>query len=374
MQSTRQLLLLFLTTICLTLQAQSNLPTPPKHDRAHAEEYTPRAWRNMVRHSPDAFFSTPEAREIGDRVLLYQRKWGGWPKNQSMNRPLSTKRDSLMLNPELDDCTIDNGATTTPMLYLARLWQATHEEKYREAFERGVEYLLQAQYKDSGGWPQFWPNAEGYRPHITYNDNAMVNVMKMLRDIRDERAPYNGIIDKSVRRRVGRAFDKGIRCILKTQIRVNGEPTVWCQQHDHETLQPAKARAYELPSFCSQESAEIVRLLMSLPHPNKRIKTSIEGAMKWFEAHKIKDLRLERFTADDGKPDTRLVKDANAPAMWARYYDLDTQQPLFSDRDGLKHATYEEVSRERRVGYAWYVTTPSDLNKRYEAWKQKHKK
>ena len=32
----------------------------------------------------------------------------------------------------------------------------------------------------------------------------------------------------------------------------DGEPSVWCQQNDRETLKPAPARAYELPSYCPQ--------------------------------------------------------------------------------------------------------------------------
>ena len=36
-------------------------------------------------------------------------------------------------------------------------------------------------------------------------------------------------------------------------------PEMQCQQNDRETLKPAPARAYELPSYCSAESAGIVR-------------------------------------------------------------------------------------------------------------------
>ncbi|MGG6549366.1 UNVERIFIED_CONTAM: pectate lyase, partial [Prevotella sp. 15_C9] len=84
-----------------------------------------------------------------------------------------------------------------------------------------------------------------------------------------------------------KAFDKGIECILATQIVTDGQLTVWCQQHDRETLKPASARAYELPSYCSAESAAIVRLLMTLPKPDARIKRAVHGAMKWFDTYKL---------------------------------------------------------------------------------------
>lgn len=80
-----------------------------------------------------------------------------------------------------------------------------------------------------------------------------------------------------------KAFDKGIECILRTQVRQNGELTVWCAQHDRITLEPCKARAYELPSLSGQESDNIVLLLMSLPHPSEKVIESIESAVKWFK-------------------------------------------------------------------------------------------
>ena len=52
---------------------------------------------------------------------------------------------------------------------------------YREAFERGFDYLLLAQYPN-GGWPQFFPLIAGYYTHITYNDDAMAGVLGVLRD------------------------------------------------------------------------------------------------------------------------------------------------------------------------------------------------
>ncbi len=99
----------------------------------------------------------------------------------------------------------------------------------------------------TGGWPQFWPKIRDYQIHITYNDDAMVNTMILLRDIAEQKEPYQGdLTDETLRLQMQAAFDKGIECILATQIVTDGELTVWCQQHDRETLKPTKASAYEL--------------------------------------------------------------------------------------------------------------------------------
>ena len=155
-----------------------------------------------LRETNAAFYLTEEARRIGDQVLLYQRVTGGWPKNIDMARPLSEEErvDIIEEKTRRDDSTTDNGATTIQMTFLARLYQATKEVRYREGFDRAVEFLLSGQY-DNGGWPQFWPEMRGYQVHITYNDDAMVNTMSLLRAIAEQQEPYQGdITDEDLRR------------------------------------------------------------------------------------------------------------------------------------------------------------------------------
>ena len=331
--------------------------------------------QNVIRTTDPGFFKTEKAHLIGDQLLLYQRITGGWPKNIDMTRTLTEEERAIVLNEKnrQDDSTIDNNATTMQMKFLARLYQATKEKKYRDAFIKAVEYLLSGQY-ENGGWPQFWPEMHGYQVHITFNDDAMVNTMWLLRDIAQQKSPYEGkLTNKVIRQKAMKAFDKGVECILKTQIRVNGEPTVWCQQHDRETYQPAKARAYELPSFCTQESAYIVKLLMELPNPDERVKQAVHGAMKWFDKYKLTGLRLVR-TGNWGSPDrdTKLVEDANAKPLWGRYYDLKYCEPYVCDRDGLPRRRLSDIGPERRNGYSWYGDRPAEIYPLYNEWADKY--
>ncbi len=323
---------------------------------------------HRLRETDEAFFATDEARRIGDQVLLYQRATGGWPKNIDMAAPLTeTERQAVLQErSRRDDSTIDNGATTLQLVYLARLYRATGDPRFRDGFRRGVAYLLSGQYAN-GGWPQFWPEMRDYQIHITYNDDAMVNTLTLLRDIAAADAPYDGdLVDRPLRKRAAKAFDKGIECIVSTQIVVDGEPAVWCQQHDRETLLPAAARTYELPSFCSQESAAIVRLLMELPYPDARVKRAVHGAMKWFDTYKITGLRVVR----DGN--ARLVAAAGAVPIWARFYDLEHCEPFVCDRDGLPRRRLDEIGSERRNGYSWYGSRPAELYPLYEAWADRY--
>ncbi len=163
------------------------------------------------------------------------------------------------------------------------------------------------------------------------------------------------------------SFDKGIGCILKTQIRVDGKPTVWCAQHDEHTFAPAPARAYELASFSGAESASIVALLMSIPHPSPEIVAAVKGAVAWFETHAVKDIRVKRVPDGSPKGDARVVS-APGNVLWARFYDLETGKPFFCGRDGVKHATLAEIEKERRGGYSWYTNAPQRVLDRYAKW------
>lgn len=335
------------------------------------------SYKQVLREKDKAFFQTEEARRIGDQLLVYQRVTGGWPKNIDMVRPMTGAEVAKVKGEKSrqDDSTTDNDATNMQMFYLARLYQATGTAKYKEAFCKGVEYLLSGQY-DNGGWPQFWPKMRDYQPHITFNDDAMVNTLNVLRDVYLQKAPFEGdITTEDLRKKAKTAFDKGVECILNCQIKKDGQLTVWCQQHDHVTLAPAKARAYELPSYSSAESADIVKLLMKVKNPSQRIKQAVKGAMLWFDENKLTGVRVEH-TGKKGTPEcnTFLVKDSTASPLWARYYDLEECKPFVCDRDGILRRDLSEIGPERRNGYAWYNDKPAQLYSLYQKWKEKYDK
>lgn len=365
----KQTILLCTLLICLTgLKAQETT--------TYKEKQPYKTWVKMAPKLDDAFFKTPEAIRIADNVLLYQQTTGGWPKNIYMPAELTNddRKEVLAAKNNVNESTIDNDATSTEINYLSRIYLATHIDKYKDAALEGIRYILKAQYPN-GGWPQFWPRPTGYYTHITYNDNAMVNVMELLRKVYEKKTPYTYVPD-SLCERARTAFDKGIECILNTQVKQNGKLTVWCAQHDEKTLAPAKARAYELPSLSGAESDNIVMLLLSLPNPTPEVIASIEGAIEWFKANQINGLTRETFTNDEGKKDYRMIpcpQGSDCLALWARFYTLDNNRPFFCDRDGIKKYNISEIGHERRNGYSWYNSDGLKVLKKYEQWKKKLK-
>jgi len=194
---------------------------------------------------------------------------------------LSTaQRDYLKAINSLDSSTIDNGATYTQLRYLAKVYTAGKLLRFKDSFMSGFDYLLKAQYPN-GGWPQFYPLRQGYYSHITFNDDAMIGTMKLLDDVSRKRSGY-AFVDAQRCTRAHNAVEKGIDCILRCQIRVDGRLTAWCAQHDENNFSPALARAYELPSLSGEESVGIIEFLMTRDNPSNEIKNAVQAAVAWF--------------------------------------------------------------------------------------------
>lgn len=315
---------------------------------------------------------------VADNMLLYQRNIGGWPKHIGdvkidYTKQLSpTEKAGVADNTFMNDATIDNDATSKEIRYLIKAYKKTGSQKYLEAVEKGIQYLLIMQ-GNLGGWPQFYPDSSLYRSEITYNDDAMINAMNVLWDVENGINGFN-VVNPSLKKPSAKAIRKGIECILKTQVSVNGKLTVWCAQYDHKTLQPAKARAYELVSLSGAESVGIVEFLMKIENPSKEIKDAINSAVQWFEKSKIVGCKYVN-TEDTSQPNGRdrvLLPDKNAE-LWARFYDIETNKPFFLGRDGIKKWSVAEIENERRTGYAWYGTWPQELlGTDYPEWLKKN--
>jgi len=327
-------------------------------------------WSSSLLNKDVKWYRSAEAKAVADSVIQYQSPQGGWPKSTDLAKP-PRMPDDIPLPGRGRANSIDNDATTLPMQFLARVAHATGEAKYIGSFLRGVDYLLAAQYPN-GGWPQFWPLRKGYYSHITYNDGSMIRAMTVLRDVAEGEAPYD-FIDAERRNRAVKAVARGIECILKTQIKQDGKPTAWCAQHDEKTLEPAWARAYEPPSLSGGETVGIVRFLMSIEEPSDEIVAAIEGSVEWLRSVQMKGVRLERVRNDDGRTERKLVADPGAPPLWARFYELKTNRPLYLDRDSVFRYDYSEISYERRSGYSYHGTWATSLLERdYPRWLKKH--
>lgn len=312
------------------------------------------AFSQSLLQKPATWFNSAEGKSAISNVISWQSAGGSWPKNQdNANQLFNGNRGTIK-------GTFDNGSTTDELRFLAKAFNATSDKACQTAFLAGFDCILKSQYPN-GGFPQYFPLSEQYHRHITFNDNCMVRLLEFLRETTTD-TTYD-FLDPKRKADAGLAFQRGIDCIVKCQITVDGKPTVWCAQHDETTLAPADARAYELKSLSGSESAAILRLLMSLDRPSPDVIASVRAGVAWFESVKIEGIRIEKV---DG--DRQVIIDVSAPPLWARFYEIETQKPYFCDRDGKKKHALSEIGKERRNGYAWYGNWGSTVAKVHSQW------
>jgi PelA/Pel-15E family pectate lyase len=311
---------------------------------------------------------------VAENMLVYQRAIGGWPKAISevvvnYTKPLTASEKKMIRADSLrSDATIDNRATSKEIRYLVTAYKQTNNKEYLAAAEKGIAYLLKAQNL-AGGWPQYYPDSTSYRAQITYNDDAMINVLNILQDIVESKNGFE-VVSPSLVSGCSDAVSRGIECILNTQIKVDGKLTAWCAQHDRRTLQPVMARKFELVSLSGMESVNITRFLMRVKTPSQRSIDAVKASIAWLEQVRIDGFAYKDIVApQESNGRDRVLVASPGNSIWARFYEIGTNRPFFSGRDSQKKYNVAEIEHERRTGYAWYGTWPENLLKRdYPEW------
>jgi PelA/Pel-15E family pectate lyase len=372
-------------------EQKANGVTDPRHAPMGRGAYALR-----IPHTAD-WYASADALRIAHNVLTYQIPDGGWSKNIDMvvgPRAPGNLYDSDNLNRlsapgDFDEpvdakwhyiATLDNDATWMQIEFLARVTTAllaAHRDAeaapFRASVERGVEYLLHSQYPN-GGWPQVWPLEGGYHDAITINDDAMLHAVEILHDVAT-RAPNFTFLPRNLARRAAPAAQRGIDCLLRLQVVERGVRTAWAQQYDAITLEPTSARNYEMTTLCSDESFPIVTFFMEQSDPTPAEIAAVHDAAAWFKKAEIYGYRFGsgNFMADRNSAEGRtLIGVAGAGPIWARYYQIGIDKPIFGDRDKSIHGDVNDLSRERRNGYAWFNKEGIDVLAQYATWAAAH--
>ncbi len=330
------------------------------------------------------WYATAEARRIGNTVVSFQTPAGGWSKNQDRGGAPRLRGQRYANDAETMEVgtgnfdapadrfwtfvgTIDNGATTTEIRFLARLAAAlpgSDGDRYRASAVKGVRYLLNAQYPN-GGWPQVWPLEGGFHDGITFNDNAVAQVAMLLEEVGE--ADGYRFVPAGLRARARSAATRVTAMILRAQVRVDGRLTGWPQQVDALTLAPISARNYEPRSIASGETTDILMFLMREPKPSPAVRAAIDAGVAWLKATAVHDVAFTRV----GSEGRKLIPRPGAGPLWSRNYDLVTGRPIFGDKDKSIHDDVNDLSPGRRNGYSWWVAMPARVIAAYPAWQSR---
>ena len=326
--------------------------------------------KTILKQEPD-WYGSEAAMKVAKGIIGNQNEDGGWFKlGGSDDMAQIVDRDTFATYRQKS--TIDNNATSYQLIALSRIYAKTQDNALKDSMIKGINYLLDGQY-DNGGWPQFFPVTVGYHRHVTFNDNAISNVLGILEDVSKKTNGFEFVSD-DLAARAGKAVEKGLKLILDRQITVDGRKTGWCAQYNFKTLACEKGRSYELASVSGGESVNIIKFLMSFDNPSAEIVDAVNSAVAFLKAEEIRNKKLvhvKDVSLEFGQD--RLLIDKKGSSVWPRFINLETLEPLFSNRQGERFDDYMNVSYERREKYSWYVTDPGKIFKKgYPEWQARY--
>ena len=331
------------------------------HIGTNAQTASSMTWANICAGKmPDTWYGSEEAQQIADIVLDVQKNNGGWMKNDQLHKLTTSELAALKASKSEHSC-LDNTATTQEMRFLAKVYQKTKVEKYKESFTKALNMIFDAE-KSCGGWSQYWPlSGNGsYQDYITFNDDLTTNVMKLLKDIYNNKGDFADIVDESTRTKCDASFQHAIEVIIKCQVDDNGTPAAWCAQHSETTFLPTEGRPHELPSISGYESASLLSYLMTIENPSKELQNTIHTAVAWLDAHKIDGKAVEDFTNSNGEADRRIIDKAGS-AVWGRFIQLGGETGKNTYDSFFNKLKNRNKSRSYSTGGKTYTYTEYEL-------------
>ncbi|MBP85926.1 MAG: pectic acid lyase [Planctomycetaceae bacterium] len=253
-----------------------------------------------------------------------------------------------------NNSSLDDGQTQSAIRFLVLADKALgfRNKKIHESAEFALKALLAAQFAN-GGFPQVWTGPVGqqritkasypdydwqtegriknYWDMYTLNDNVCGYVADTLIDA------YRVYDDEQYKTALRRFGD----FLLLAQM---PEPQpAWAQQYNYE-MQPIWARKFEPPGISGDESQEVIETLITI--------YNITGDRKYLEPLPRALAYLKRSVLPDGQ--------------LARYYELDTNKPLYMVRRADVYTlTYDDSKLPKH--YGWKTESRlRELEKKYD--------
>ena len=354
---------LFLVSACGDVTPASKTPIPSEGELAKAAEsrtsnpLMPRPWWREFSKKSQSFYLTDEAINMAENMITWQNQDGGWPLMVTWKVP----KEGAEPGPWGAGSALVK-STVNEIRFLARAYNATKDERYKQAAIDGLDFIIDQQYAN-GGWPHGVNGHNPYDINAGYNDDEIPDLLTLLQEVLS--SPEYGFLEDEKKQDLKTAFTAGLQFVLDTQIEVNGFKTAWAQQYDKDTLKPTAARAFEPAAISGGESAEVLRFLMSIPKPSDEVKAAIEAGVKWYA-----DVQLDGLSYERGNGDSSVTPKKGAPPLWARLYEIESMEPIFAGRDGLIRYNLSEIEKERRGGYAWYNYNGTKVFRWYADWKK----
>ncbi|MGI9488813.1 MAG: pectate lyase [Geminicoccaceae bacterium] len=258
------------------------------------------------------------AGEVGRALAWYQSRTGGWPiEIEEASTPPAADEGMVGIQRRPRNDTLDDNTTQGALGFLLDLDEEIDQPWLDEAIDLGLDFLLKSQL-EAGGWPQYYPLIGGYHDFYTFNDGAINNVIDVLLKAH-ARTGESRYLESALR---------GADFIIASQL--PPPQSGWAQQYDWD-LEPAAARAFEPVAVSSSSTSRNILTLIDIVGytSETRYLEPIPAAITWLET-----------SALDKK-------------SWARFYELETNRPIYPLRSGGIVDSIEKLPEAERGKYAY---------------------
>jgi PelA/Pel-15E family pectate lyase len=286
-------------------------------------------------------FYLDAARDAGAALIYGQLESGGWTQVVDFN-PNGSKVAKYRNGKGRgkNNSTLDDGISQSAIRFLARLDQALNfkDQEVHEAATFALGALLKAQF-ENGAFPQVWTGPASKRPVVkasfpeydwrtegrvkeywtqyTLNDGLAGSVCETLLTASDV---YQ---DPKYKAAVARLGD----FLLLAQM-PDPQPA-WSQQYSYQ-MHPIWARRFEPAAVTGGESQDVLETLLKIYRAtgDKKYLAPIPAALAYLKKSRLADGRL------------------------ARYYELQTNKPLYMNRNGDNYfLTYDDTDLPDHYGW-----------------------
>lgn len=294
---------------------------------ASAETYKDKTWGDLCGGKMSTeWYGSAEAKSVADTLLGVQKTNGGWMKNYQYHTLTAAELSEYKsASSRAEHSCFDNYSTTQEMRFLAKVYKQTKEERYLTALKKALNLIFESGQGLKGGWAQYWPLSDdkySYQNYITFNDDLMTNMMKLLMEITQNKGDFADLFDDETKAKCQTQFDNALQCVMNCQVDDNGTKSAWCAQHDPSDFLPTEGRPHELPSISGYESAALLSFLMTIPNPSQELQQSITSAIEWFKKHIYKEnAAIEDYTNAQGEADRHIV-DKQGSNVWGRFIQI----------------------------------------------------
>jgi PelA/Pel-15E family pectate lyase len=287
------------------------------------------------------------ARAAGEALIYGQLKSGGWQNCIDFDR---AGRVNFYRNGKgggANNSTLDDGISQSAIQFMARLDEALEfkDAAVHESVQIALAALLNAQFAN-GAFPQVWtgpvPSVSVIKPSFPEYDWKMEGKVKDYWNMYTLNDGLAGTVSDTLLAVADVYKDSRYREALKRLgdflilAQMPERQPAWAQQYSRE-MQPIWARRFEPPAITGGESQDVLETLLKIYRVtgDKKYLEPIPSALAYLKKSRLADGRL------------------------ARYYELQTNRPLYMTRRGDEYSlTYDDSMLPDH--YGWKVDSRLD--------------